>query len=449
MTRIVLVSFIALLAFSLNGCGGSSATANVGTQLTNAVSYLTKAIPDFGNSVGSRSTSDSVGDRTIEFITPAKFISSTAGDKIDPPGGTVTNAASEPTYLGATIPTTVNYRDYLKMSLDENFKRTSNGRTFRPTLYGRFDNISTILTTMADSGVAMDGGMPSIGSFNLNVTVEGQTVRVIGSVTAATTTTYYDRRVDIYGFSDSDGSTTLNGSETKMFHNLMWMRVNGTTLNFMVVELGDRDSNATNDTVSISVLNWNQSTGKMMFEYLSVTDDAINNANMESFRALIESTNGKTWVYGFSGKAASTRPVRDFMQWAIFTPTSTSTQGTASMYQLRTDGNTWQGNVCATFATGVGEVGDTTGDAEPASGGTCSGQVADALNIKSGIMGAIFGIRGKTTWQENADDKGFPATANNSFETEAARNAWLTAGESISTSFSDRTGFIAQWDATP
>jgi len=447
-------SGLSLLALSLNGCGSDS--ADVGAQLSSAVTYLSSAIPNFGNTVGGRAATDGHADRTIEFITPARFVSATVADQIDPPGGTVSNPADEPTYLGSTIPTKVNYRDYLKMSLDENFKRTSNGRTFRPTLYGRFDNIATILTTIASSGVAMDGGMPAVGAFNVSVTVENQAVRVIGTVSAASNTTYYDRKLDLYGFSDTDSSGTLNGSETKMFHNLMWMRVSegtvntASTMNFMFVELGDRNSDATSDTVSISVLNWNRTTGKMMFEYVSVTDDAISNANMEVYRALIESTNGKTWVYGFSGKAASSRIVaRDFMQWAIFTPTSASTLGTASMHQIRNDGNTWQGNICATFATGVGEVGDTTGDAEPASGGTCAGQVTDSLNIKSGIMGAIFGIRADTTWQETANDKGFPASTYNSFASDEGRAAWLTAGESISASFSDRTGFIAQWDATP
>jgi len=448
---IALVFLCSLIAVS---CGDDSSEAvDVSGLLTEAASYLGTSIPDFGNTVGSRTTPGYDSRRAIEFITPSKWSSATSGDHISPPGGVVSSPGDEPTYGGATLPALVNYRDFMKMALDPEFKRSSDGRTYRPTVFGRFDSLVEILGYMQQAGVSVDGsGLPAVGSYNVSLTLpeRATTVRIIAEISATANTTYYDRRVDLIGFNDANGNTALDNGEQLMINNLMWIRANASALNFMMIE--QRESSRRGRAInhgSLNVLKWDRTTGKFQFEYVSVPSDSVTNGNLEIFRAYVESTDGKTYAYGFTGKADQTLSPADYLQYALYAPTSGTTEGTVSLRELRTDSDVWQGNICATFTTGVGAVGDTTGDSEPASGGTCAGQAADALNTKAGIMGFANGIRNATVWTAPFDDKGFPATAKPDWSVAADRAAWLVAGDTVSVSFSDRTGFIAAWDGTP
>ncbi len=444
-------SLVLLLPVSiafLAGCGSDSATVpKVSEQLSSAATFLSNALPKFGNSVGAR---ESASDRSINFITPAVWSSTSAGDKTNPPGGVVSDASGEPQYGGATMPTLVNYRDFMKMSLDPDFKRKGDDGTNRPTVFGRFDSMVKIIGYMNEAGITVDAsGMPAVGSYNVPLTLDGNSFRIVAVIASTSVSTYYDRTIDMYAFVDSNGNQVLDDGETLAFRNLMWMRSNTSSLNFMMVELGDRNSDTTPDTVGVNVIRWNISTGNFQFEYISNPDDAISNGNMEIFRAQVAATGDQAYLYGFTGKANPAHGGGDFLQYALYSPTTSSAEGTVSLREVRPDTNVWLGNVCSTFTTGVASAGDTAGEAEPASGGTCAGQAAASINTKAGIMGFANTVRGYTTWIASADAKGFPATANANWSSESARAAWLSAGQSVSVSFSDRTGFISDWDATP
>ncbi len=443
--------FVVVSALFVLSCSDEAQVSTLSDLINEAAVYLGDAIPDYENDIGrGKRFVMSAASRDTEFITPSVWSSTTPGDLIDPPGGVVSDPGGEPNYEGAALPTKVNYRDYMKMALDPAFKRASDGGTTRPTVFGRFDSLTDILGHMESAGITVDAdGLPATGEYSVNYTVDSQALRILASVTATSDSTYYDRKIDLIGFSDTNSNGQVDGGEAVRVDTLMWVRATSSELNFMMQEGRDADDDGDKDSMSLNVLKWNKTTGAFSFEYVSDTNEDQDNGNLEIFRAFIEGTGGKTYVYGWTGKADPADDSADYLQYALYTPLSTETEGTVSLRQLRTDGDIWLGNLCSTFTTGAAVVGDTTGDPEPASGGTCSGQVSDSLNTKAGIMGFAFGVRANDTWVETADDKGFPATANTDLSVEANRSAWLDAGEGISVSFSNRANFISHWDGTP
>ena len=434
------------------GCSDDATPEALNTAVTSAASYVSTAYPTLTTSARQTHGTNDESIRATNFITPAKWESTTNGDLIDPPGGVVNDASSEPNYDGAELPSLVNYRDYMKMALDDDYRRSSgdDGGTNRPTVFGRFDSVAQILGYLTSAGIAMDASGPAVGTYNSSLTVDGNDIRVIVDVTNTAVTTYYSRRVAVTGFVDTNNNTVFDTGENQVVDVLMWVRGSATELNFMQVEQRDDGDDDSIDNRVVTILKWNRSTGSLQFEYVSDTDDSVNAGNLEIFRLLIESTGGKAWVYQFTGKADATAGLPDFVQWALYTPSNTATEGTYSIRQLRTNSDVWLGNLCATFATGVGAAGEAIpDDTEPAGGGTCAGQVSDSINTKVGIMGFASSIRAHTTSAETMEDKGFPANTSPDFSVAAARSLWLAAGDSVSVSFDNRTEFIAQWDGTP
>ena len=209
-----------------------------------------------------------------------------------------------------------------------------------------------------------------------------------------------------YGIpTDSNGLPDVG--EPQVFHNLIWLKASSTQLNRMFAEL--RDSNG--NTVDTS-------------------------------RILIEGTGGKAWVYSFDATAGAT----GFTQWGLYTPTNAATKGTVSIREIRSNGDIWMGNICATFLTGLGEAGEAIpDDATPAGGGTCAGQVNDALLIKGALMYPGSRMQTFVTWDQLATVKGFPYSTASNWDTEGNRAAWLTAGESIAPAFSSLSQFIGSF----
>jgi hypothetical protein len=249
------------------------------------------------------------------------------------------------------------------------------------------------------------------------------TVTIDAEVSTPSVTTFYDKHMYLKG---SSGGSTL-------FENLIWLRSSSSSLNMLHVELSST-------SLSFNVIQWNRITGKLAFEYHSGIDD--NTASFSHYRYLVESSSGKQYFYSIEDSDGTGE---NYMQIALYSPTPTSTQGTVSLRESNSSSNKiLLGNICVGFAGGTGVSSDSLVTGE-ASGGTCAGHT-DAINTKTGIMGAIFGLVNQTTWEESATSKGFPTS---DWSTSGNREAWLTAGDAISTSFNTRSEFISRFAAKP
>jgi len=443
-----------ITALTLSACGSDSAGEEeeelgaVSEQLSEALDYVNESLPDLGNSVGAtvrlreparlRSLLD-VGILTTNFITPTVWGSATVSDQIAPPGGSV--FAGE-TYNGGALPSTVNYRDFIKMSLDADYSRSDGSSVFRPSVFGRFDQLVDGMTYIEQSGIpTAANGQPEVGSHTGTLTVDGTAVALEVDVTASASAANYSRNMDVRGYVDANSNGLVDTGETQAFHNLIWLKATSTQLNMMLTELRDANNDGALDNFAVNMLNWNRSTGNLRFERASVPNDSTGNA-VDTSRILIESTGGKAWVYSFEAVAGAA----GFTQWGLYTPAVTATQGTVSIRDVRSNGDIWMGNICATFASGVGVAGDTiSGDVEdPASGGTCAGQL-DALNIKGGTMYPGFQVQQYITWDQLATAKSFPFLTAGDWSSDSNRAAWLTAGELVGPAFTNKTQFIGSF----
>ena len=443
-----------IAALTLSACGSDStddddevAMGAVSEQIAEAASYVNESLPDLDNTVGAtarvgalpaeRSLLD-VGILTTYFLSPTNWVSALVSEQTAPPGGTVSVGE---TYNGGALPSTVNYRDYIKLSLDADYTRSTGGDAFRPTVFGRFDQLMEGMTYIEQSGIPTDAnGQPEVGSHTGSLTIDGTAIAVEVVVTASASTTNYSRNMDVRGYADANSNGLVDTGEPQVFHNLIWVKATSTQLNMMLTELGDADNDGALDTFATNMLNWNRSTGNLRFERASVPNDSTGNF-VDTSRILIESTGGKAGVYSFEAVAGAT----GFMQWGLYTPTSAATEGTVSIRDIRSNGDIWLGNLCVTFLTGVGAAGDAiVDDTTPAGGGTCAGQV-EALNIKNNLMLPGTEVRNFTTWDELATDKGFPFATAADWSTAANRTSWLTAGEAIVPAFTGLTQFISRF----
>ncbi len=433
--------YAAVLGMVISGCAqddaaSSAGTVSLSTALTSALTYMNDTLPNLGNSVGAPARVAPARLRTPEYLANA-VVSPTPSLELlyttnwangslltEPPGGVV--GGSEPNYGGSALPATVNYRDYLKMALDAEFERGS-GQTFRPTLFGRMDSLTDILTYMGQTSIPKDGdGLPTVGTHSSPLTIAGMgTITIDAEVSNPADTTFYDKRMYLKG---SAGGSTL-------FENLMWIRSNSAALNMLHVELSST-------RIAFNSLQWNRSTGKLAFEHHTGVDDTT--GSFEHYRYLIESSSGKQYFYSLQDQSGEGK---NYVQIALYSPTSTSTQGTVSVRESRIGGSSNEirlGNLCIAFSGGSGVSSDTDLSGE-VSGGTCTGHT-DAINTKSGIMGAIFTLVGYTTWTQSASNKGFPTS---NWSSSSNREAWLNAGDGITASFNTRNEFISRYAARP
>jgi len=86
---------------------------------------------------------------------------------------------------------------------------------------------------------------------------------------------------------------------------------------------------------------------------------------------------------------------------------------------------------------------------QPRQGGTYPGQAADAIQHQTSVVAPSEEILTAATWLAAANSKGFPASANPDWSTQARLSAWLSAGESITVSFADKAQFISRLDPSP
>lgn len=437
-----------------SGCGNindliaagtdSGTSQNVLTSLNAAASYIDQSLPNLGNTVGLQNSSLRTAKTSLSsmnLILTTNWGSTSASDKTDPPGG-VFDPGHEPTYGGSAMPSTVNYRDYLKMSLDSEFSRGDD--EWRPTLFGRFDNLLSILTYMAQTTIEKGSdGLPVVGTHNTTLTIPGTgTIGILAEVTAPSSTTYYDKHMYLIGYADLNSNGSYDaGSDTSLFANLMWLRSTATELNMLQVELQDKSgSDGILDPNGFQCSQMESFYGKLAFEHSSAPND--NTGQVEHYRYLVESSTGSQYFYSLQSRMGLGS---EYTQIAMYTPTPTSTQGTVSLRDVRNNGDVWLGNLCVTFANGVGASSDNDLNNE-ASGGTCAGHT-DSINTKAGLMGVGNTlVNTYDEWQDVATQKGFPTT---DWSNNTNRTAWLTAGDSVTVSIGNRADFLNRFAGTP
>lgn len=452
------------LAFGLSNCGkmgASDSDAEAGTiseQLAGAATYVDSAMPDIGSTVGSTSSvlsimdgiSDCSGTDTISTARWSDDGTTCSGDfHYPPPGGYVTSASDEPQYDGANLPTTVNFRDYFKMMMDSDFRRYTSdngGSTYTPGLYGRMQGPTEILGYLSSAGFTLDtDGTPSVGTQTGSLNVDGNDIALSVEVASTTDTTYYDKSIAVTGYADMNSNGAVDSGEPLVVNVLIFVRVSDSEVNFMQVDQSESEDNAGEWTTYIDILKWNTTTGVLAYEWLQDSGDTDDsgNANIEHYRVFVSGTDEDSWVYGLTGKTDSTDANNEFEHFAIHSASSSTTEGTYSVHKdfggTGNDLDVALGTVCVTFSTGAAN-----------GGGRCSGQVTTALDIKAGGLNIGNTMRGATTYDELAGDKGFPVATHSTYTaSDAARDAWISAGESISVSFSSRATFIDDWDGTP
>jgi hypothetical protein len=447
LASVVLIGGCGNVSDSTSGGTDSGSTQSVTASLSAAASYIDESLPNLGNSVGFHKTALSALNTSkssfsaINLILTSNWGSTSAGDKTDPPGG-VYQSGQEPNYGGSAMPSTVNYRDYLKMSLDSQFKRGT--EEYRPTLFGRFDNLISILTYLGQTSIEKGpDGLPVVGTHNTTLSVSGMgTVSISAEVSNPASTTYYDKRMFLRGYADLNTNSSYDaGTDLLLFENLIWARSNSTELNMLQVELQDKNGSAgILDRMGFNVIKWNRSTGKLAFEHSSAPDD--NSGQVEHYRYLVESSTGKQYFYSLQSRMGINT---EYTQIAMYTPTPTSTQGTVSLRDIRNNGDVWLGNLCVTFANGVGASSDND-PADEASGGTCAGHT-DAINSKAGLMGVGNTIINTyDQWQDVATAKGFPTS---DWSNTTNRNAWLNAGDAVTVSIGNRADFMNRFAGSP
>jgi hypothetical protein len=442
------VRALAFGAAALVGCGGAEQAPELGKlsgQLSAAATAMGEAIPDLGNAYGGAPAPKRKHPRVLVPLYRADWASTNPVHRVDPPGGV---AQPGETYGGVALGQ-VNYRDYMKMVLDPTFSRVGDVGTYRPGLYGRMDGTIQLFTYVEQSGIPVDAaGLPEVGSHSVPFTVNGQALRVLADVAATSHTAWYDRRMELRGFLDSNGNGALDAGEQLAFHNLAWMRATAGQLNVMVLELRDHTQDTVPDVFSVHVLNWNRSTGNLRFEGFTLPDDATD-LPLESHRLLIEQSGGKAWLHGFSGSPVPGANGAQYFQYVLYSPSSTAAEGTFSLRRL-SGTDTYFGNICGVFNTGAGEDGvDVNGQVPAAGGGTCQGQAADAIQHQASVVAPSEELLTATRWVAGADSKGFPASAHPDWSSPARLSAWLSAGEAITVSFADKAQFISRLDPAP
>lgn len=447
----------------LSACGSdstSSQSTNIATLLGEASDYVADSFPDFQNTVGATTSNINFGTLSVDDCTGIDWIlapvwSSDGGDCAEhlffPPGGSL--GTGEPTYEGQAIPASVNYRDYFKMSLDPNFERkSSDGGNYTPGLFGRFNSMVEVLGYLSSANLTLDAdGTPATGTQLGSVELDQGTILIQAEVSIPSNTLYYDKVLHIKGHPDMNSNGVIDDNEEEVLDTLMWLRSNGTQVNFMQVDEGSGENRT---SMYIDTLKWNTSTGELAYEYISDSNDTdeSGNAQISHYRVYISGSNSKAWMYGLDAKTDSTDANNNALHYAIYVPTPDTTQGTISIHDKRSSSLTFLGNLCTTFSTGSGIAGSEAmpGDSEEASGGSCAGQSADALNIKAAGLPLGNSMRSETTYNALAGEKGFPIVSHATYTTSSeATTAWKTAGEEISVSFSGRTSFLNDLDSTP
>lgn len=449
-TSKILLGGIAVLTMANCSSSSSSGSPSLTTSLNQAVSYMEQSLPDV-NDGSSVTLIDSRSLTPFAASTlPTAWEGSGATQLITMPGGMGGCSGSEPTYNGVVLNPSVEVtiKDYIGMSLDSSFSRCSSGsganETYKPTIFGRLSNAVDIIGYLDRFLPRDSSGVYTNGEGTAVINVEGNSITVFYDVADAAVTTYYDKAIAVRGYLDGNLSQ-------QVFANLMWMRNDTTSLNFMFMEFGDYfDDSGSNgsdgviESTTYSVMAYNKSTGQMAFEYLqdsastgTSASTQPTNPNMEMFRLFVASEGQEAQILSYVGDSIPAGA--EFTAFSVYGPNGdASTDATVSLNHVDS-ADTIAGLTCvalpATTASGTA---------------ACSGHTT-AADISGALGTAITNIRAYTTVANVLVGKGFQGGTAASFDwtDDTVRGNYLTDGASISVGFDTMAELATETDGTP
>jgi hypothetical protein len=386
------------------------------------------------------------------YVTNSIWDSVNSSEKIVIPGGASVGGCTEPSYLSAAMPTTVNLNDFVGMAMDRRLVRCTASGTYTPNILGRLGNYIERLEYL-ESGLAVNTlGVLNVASGTLATTQDGTEMVIVYEITATTDTTYYDRAIYVKGYDDVDSSGTVTGADTVLFENLMWVRRTTTLVNFMGLEFSDKfDTNGASgtdsviDTTSLVILKYNVSSGNLAMEFAqdsassgltSVSAQPVAPVlTTERFYSPTKSSNAYLVSYDGTSLAAG----NGHTSFAANIPDADDSDFvTVSMnYESSSGADTITGTACVEVATQ-----DSIDD------DLCTGHTG-AIEINTSLTTAQTAQIAYTGLLDYLDGLGFDSTTLTDLSVGGTRTSWLTDGESISVSFSSTASLQTDLDGTP
>ena len=236
---------------------------------------------------------------------------------ISPPGGFPQTDELYPGTSDAVV--YMHMKEYIGKQLQGDFSREGSDGSFKPTIFGRFENtleISSILQELLPNGITA-----------------GETtvyVEMVNDSPVATTEDDPDGAAVELKIIDVSGNGSLYDfaihvfSEDLQLKVWIWLRNTSTELNFQQLEYKSvteaiNSVDTTFERTSVSTLTWNISTGEMRFEYVSIDDDTNTQMNASAMRLYVEETDGMAHLISFEGDGAGETARNEYKLFAIST----------------------------------------------------------------------------------------------------------------------------------
>jgi hypothetical protein len=321
--------------------GGAIALPN--TAISAALDYIDESLPEYG-SAGSVAYLGS--DLQRFFIRSARSLSpismayaaasASAGTSINtawdgsgdsnliaPPGGHPQDGEVVP---GTSDPLDyITMKEYLGYQLRSDFSRESgDGGPYKPTLFGRFDSAISIVNILAE--LLPDGIVPGTSTVYITMDEEGNPVAAAetdeGAAPITLSVVDISADNDLYDVAIRVVSTAIdldvrlwltNTSSTLNFQQLEYQQVNNDDDGSIPIDAGDITR------TSITTLNWNRTTGEMLFEYVSIDDDDNTTANGSVMRFYVAEEGGDAYLVAFEGDTAGDGSHNQYKAFSIAT----------------------------------------------------------------------------------------------------------------------------------
>jgi len=306
-----------------NKNGSSTSISELTSSINNASDYMNESLPEYGSaSVAAyqmqkakhflidQSQSLSPFPKAFAVATPGTGSSitpniwdSTNNDHlIEPPGG---YPQQNETYANGNAVVHVNLKDHFGHVLDFSYSRdSSDGGKYKPTIFGRLENGMEIIGIL---GTALPKGF-KVGEQSFYIGMEANDSVVLKKEGDANAIKITVQVADISKKSDRyDYAMKIVGAAPLDFENWVWLKNTKDAVNFQHLEYQSRtEDGETFKTMSTSTLAWNQKTGEMSFEYISVDDDSDAHRHGSAMRLYVEEEGGKSYLTSFEGSTSGT-----------------------------------------------------------------------------------------------------------------------------------------------
>ena len=243
---------------------------------------------------------------------------------ISPPGGF---PQTNETYPNTTDPVDyMNLKEHIGKQLESNFSRASgDDGSFKPTIFGRFDSaldISGILVALLPDGIKTGESTVYVKLVN-----DEPTASTSDDPNAAPVNL---KVIDVSGSNSLYDLAIYIQSDALSVEDWVWLRNTSAALNFQQLEFktvnNEDDDNITVaagdiDRTSVTTLNWNRTSGEMLFEYVSIDDENENytDVNGSAMRLYVEKTDGEAHLIAFEGDVAGDTTRNEFKIFSIST----------------------------------------------------------------------------------------------------------------------------------